>query len=93
MNATADPRAAFGTYGADVALPVATSSVVVVETKNVETASQVKVRITPRDTYDATEVAASVVATNNLSPLTLIWNATVPAQLGYSAVQVKVIRP
>jgi hypothetical protein len=93
LSAPADPRAAFGTYGADVALPVTTQATVVVRTVNVEQASQVQVRITPRDTYNATNVTAVYSSTSSTNPLTILWNATVPANLGYSAVQVHVIRP
>lgn len=92
-NAPADPRASFGTYGADVNLPVSTQAIVYVETVYVEPESQVRVRITPRDTFNAVEVGASIFETNNLSPLTLTWRAFAPANLGYSAVQAKVIRP
>jgi hypothetical protein len=92
-NAPTDPRAAFGTYGADVALPVATQAIAIVETINVETASQVRVRITPRDTFQASEIGASYVSTVTNDPLTVLWQANLPANLGYSAVQVKVIRP
>jgi hypothetical protein len=92
-NAPADPRASFGTYGADVNLPVTTQAIVYVETVYVEPESQVRVRITPRDTFNAVEVGASIFETNHLSPLTLTWRAFVPANLGYSAVQAKVIRP
>jgi hypothetical protein len=93
VNAPADPRAGFGTIGADVSLPTAATTAAVIETTNVESASQVKVRITPRDTYNYTEVDATLASTVSTSPLVLRWNATLPTKLGYSAVQVKVIRP
>jgi plastocyanin len=92
-EAPADPRAAFGTYTPDVALPLASSTEVIVETVNVEQASQVKVRITPRDSANYTEVAATYSSTVSADPLTLRWTATVPTTMGNSAVQARVIRP
>ena len=93
VNTPADPRAAFGTYGPDVAIPLTASTQVVIETVNVEQASQVKVRITPRDSADFTEVDAVYSSTENTNPLTIRWTATVPTNMGYSAVQARVIRP
>lgn len=90
VNAPADPKSGFGTIGADVSLPTATTTACVIETTNVEVGAQVKVRITPRDTYNFTEVDATATTIN----LPVIrWTATLPTNLGYSAVQVKVIRP
>jgi hypothetical protein len=91
VAAPADPRSGFGTIGADVSIPTATTTQAVIETTNVEQASQVKVRITPRDTYNFTEVDATYNTT--VSPGVLRWTATLPTNLGYSAVQVRVIRP
>jgi hypothetical protein len=93
VAAPADPKSGFGTIGANVAIPTATTTPCVVETTNVEQASQVKVRITPRNTYNFTEVDAVYGSTVSTSPLVIRWNATLPTNLGYSAVQVKVIRP
>lgn len=92
-NAPADPKAGFGTVGADVALPTASTTVAVIETTSVESNSQVKVRITPRDSGNFTEVNATLSSTISTEPLVLRWTATLPTALGYSAVQVKVIRP
>jgi hypothetical protein len=89
----ADPRAAFGAQGADVTLPQASSSQVEIETTNVEQASAVRVRVTPRANGNFTETWAStnwVVSTN---PLVVRWIANVPVNSGYSAVQVRVVRP
>ena len=91
--APADPKSGFGTIGADVSIPTATTTPAIIETTNVEQASQVKVRITPRDTYNFTEVDATYASTVSTSPLVIRWTATLPTNLGYSAVQVKVIRP
>jgi len=88
-----DPRASFGTAGADVAIPAATTTPAVIETANVEQASQVKVRITPRDSGNYTEVNATYSSTVSTTPLVIRWTATLPTNLGYSAVQVRVIRP
>lgn len=93
VNAPADPRAAFGTYTPDVVLPLVTSTEVIVETVNVEQASQVKVRITPRDNANYSEVAATYSSTVSTNPLTIRWAATIPTKMGYSALQARVIRP
>ncbi len=101
VQAPADPKASFGSFTPDVALPLVSQVEVIVETENVENASQVFVRITPRNGMtvagaaqtDATEVAATVdqqIATN---PLTLRWKATLPSLAGHSALQARVIRP
>ena len=88
-----DPMAAFGTHGADAVLPELSTTQVVVETIDVEEASQVKVRVTPRINVAFTEVDAVVDTVISTSPLTLLWTADIPVQVGYAAVQVKVIRP
>lgn len=88
-----DPRASFGSAGADVALPAATSTEAVIETTNVEQAAQVQVRVAPRTQGGASSVNAVVSSIVSLSPLVIRWVATLPVQTGYSAVQVKVIRP
>ena len=46
---TKDPKASFGTFTPDAALPLVNSAEVVIETENVEQASRVIVRITPRN--------------------------------------------
>jgi hypothetical protein len=88
-----DPRASFGTYGADVTLPLTNTTPVLVVTTNAETASVVKVRVTPRANGNYTEATATLIATNSLSPLVLLWSANLPVSVGYSAVQARVIRP
>jgi len=92
-NAPADPRAGFGTIGADVVQPLTNSIPVVIETTNVEQASQVFVLGTPRSNGTSTEVNASVSSVVNTSPLTLLWTANLPVNVGYSAIQVQVVRP
>jgi len=89
----ADPRASFGTAGPDVALPETNSTQVIVETTNVEQASQVKVRVTPRDTTNPSIIDATVDTVVSTSPLVIRWTADLPVKIGYSAVQVRVIRP
>ncbi|ETR72319.1 MAG: hypothetical protein OMM_01810 [Candidatus Magnetoglobus multicellularis str. Araruama] len=88
-----DPRASFGTYGADVALPEVSTTQVVVETTNVEQASQVIVRVTPR--FNANYITANATVDNVVStdPLVIHWIADLSVNVGYSAVQVKVVRP
>jgi len=93
VSVPSDPRAAFGTYTPDVALPLVNTTEVIVETVNVEQVSQVKVRITPRDSANFTEIDASYSSTISLSPLTLRWTATLPTKMGHSAIQARIIRP
>lgn len=89
----ADPRAGFGSLGADVALPETTTTEVVIETTNVEAASTVEVRVTPRTNTGYSTTVASLVSTVSADPLVLHWSADVPVTNGYSALQVKVVRP
>ena len=90
-NAPADPRAGFGSAGADVTLPETTSTQVIIETTNVEQASTVSVRVTPRANAFAQIIPATYSST--VSAGVLRWTATLPVNDGYSAVQVKVVRP
>jgi plastocyanin len=91
--APADPRAAFGVFGADVSLPLVNQTSVLIETRNVEQASVVKVRGTPRSNGNFAEVNATLSSVVSEDPLVLQWIANLPVQSGYSAVQVRVIRP
>lgn len=93
VNTPADPRAEFGTFGPDIALPQVSQTQVLVETRYVEQASQVKVRVTPRSNGNFTEVAATVDSVVTTDPLVIRWRADLPVNIGYSAVQVKVVRP
>ena len=93
VNAPTDPRATFGSEGADVALPETSSPQVIIETKNIEQASIVKVRGTPRANADATVVTATLQSVVSTDPLVIRWTATLPVNAGYSAVQAHVIRP
>jgi plastocyanin len=93
VAAPEDPRAAFGASGADVALPETTTTAVLIETTNVEQASTVQVRLTPRSNANATVVNATVESVVSTSPLVVRWVADVPVNTGYSAVQVRVVRP
>jgi hypothetical protein len=101
VAAPADPKAAFGSYSPDVALPLVSQVEVIVETVNVEAASQVFIRITPRNGMtvagtqktDATEIAAVVDQEVSTNPLKLRWKATLPTLMGHSALQARVIRP
>ena len=91
--APADPRAGFGAIGADTVLPRVSSTTVVVETTHVEAASVVTVRATPRSNGNFTEATASVTEVISEDPLVIRWTANVPVKDGYSAIQVKVVRP
>ncbi len=93
VNAPADPKAGFGTIGADVALPNQANTTVIVETTNVEAASVVKVRGTPRSNAGYSEVNATLQSTVSTTPLVIRWTASLPVATGYNAVQVRVIRP
>ncbi len=92
-TAPTDPRASFGSAGADVALPQTASTEAIIETTNVEQASQVQVRVTPRANANAVVVNATVQSVVSTSPLVVRWTATLPVNVGYSGVQVKVVRP
>jgi len=92
-NTPEDPRAEFGTYGADVALPEVSSTQVVVETINVEEASIVEIRVTPRFNSNYSTVNATIESVVSEDPLVIKWIANLPVKVGYSAVQVKVLRP
>lgn len=89
----ADPHASFGTSGPDVALPETNSTQIVIETTNVEQASQVIVRSTPRNSNNPALINAAVDTVVSTSPLVIRWTADVPVNIGYSAVQVRVVRP
>jgi hypothetical protein len=88
-----DPRANFGTAGADTTIAQASTTNVVVETTNVEEAAQVFVRVTPRSNANFTRTQASTHDVVSTDPLVIRWTASVPVQPGYSAVQVQVVRP
>jgi hypothetical protein len=90
---SADPRAEFGAVGADAVLPQVTNATVIVETTNVESASVVTVRATARANGGFTSADAAVTQIVNEDPLVIRWTANVPVRDGYSAVQVKVVRP
>jgi hypothetical protein len=85
-----DPRAGFGAFGPDVALPITNRTFVTVETKNVEPQSQVIVRVTPRANANFLEANAAIVSSTNNA---IQWQAGVDVNVGYSAVQVRVVRP
>ena len=88
-----DPRAGFNAVGADVALPRIATTPVLVETTNVEQASAVRIRVTPRANGDYTETTAAVTDVISTTPLVIRWTANVPINDGYSAIQAKVVRP
>jgi hypothetical protein len=101
VAAPADPKAAFGAYTPDVALPLVSSVNVIVETLHVEKASKVVVRVTPRNGMtvlgeyrtNATEVNATIKEVVSEDPLKLRWQATLPTLPGHSAIQARVVRP
>ena len=91
--APVDPSAEFGAVGADTVLPMTGNVAVVVETTAVETNSVLTVRGTPRANGNYTETNAVVSLVVSNSPLVLRWTANLPVLSGYSAFQVKVVRP
>ncbi len=94
VNTPVDPRAAFGALTPDVTLPQGTTTPVVIRTENVESASAVQVRITPRSNANFMTVNATIDSSaTGLPPNVLQWVANVPTNIGYSALQVKVVRP
>ena len=78
-----------------VVLPMAetTTTTVLIETTHVEQASTVQVRLTPRSNANATVINATVDSVVSTTPLVVRWVADVPVNTGYSAVQVRVVRP
>jgi len=88
-----DPQAAFGTANPDVALAPTSTARVLVETTHVEQTSTVQVRITPRHgaNYDVANASVDSILSND--PLTILWAADLPTRAGYSALQVRVVRP
>ena len=93
-SVTTDPRAGFGAIAADVAMPRVSSTTVIVETTNAEQASVVSVRATPRSNGNFSEVTATpLLPVISEDPLVIRWTANVPVNDGYSAIQVKVVRP
>jgi len=101
VPAPADPRAEFGSVGADVVVPRVTSVTVIVETSYVEwptgtnqPASIITVRATPRSDGNFTVATATpIMPPISEDPPVIRWTANVPVQDGYSAIQVKVVRP
>ena len=91
--APADPRAAFGTTGADVVLPEIATVQVVIETVGVEQASLVQVRLTPRSNANYTLVDAVFDHEVSPDPLVIHWTAEISVNNGYSAIQAKIVRP
>lgn len=101
ITPAADPKASFGAYSPDVALPLVSGVNVIVETLNVEKAASVIVRATPRNgmrvgtdkVSNAAEVNATIKEVVSETPLKLRWEATVPTLPGYSALQARIVRP
>lgn len=91
--APTDPRAGFGAEGPDVSLPETSTTQVVIETTNAEEASTVEVRVTPRSNANATIVNATMNSITSTDPLVIQWVADLPVNVGFSAVQVRVVRP
>lgn len=89
-----DPKSSFAGEPADIVLPETSQIEVLVETHNVEVASTVRVRL-GRRVGDRTVVDAAHDATMDdpAFPSRRFWRATVDVSLGYSAIQVHVIRP
>ena len=96
----ADPRAEFGSVGADVVVPQVTNVTVVIETTYVEwptatnqVASVITARATPRSDGNFTVAQAVLTQVISEDPPVARWTANVPVQNGYAAIQVKVVRP
>jgi hypothetical protein len=93
VTAPADPRSAFGAIGADITLPETNTAQIRIRTTYVEDLSTVEVRLTPRSGGNAQVVQASVDTTVSAIEPILEWVADLPVSAGYSAVQVRVVRP
>jgi hypothetical protein len=93
VSAPADPRASFGTEGADVVVGEVDTVQVTIQTVGVEEASLVQVRLTPRSDANHVLIDAVVDTIVSTDPLIIEWTADVPVGNGYSAVQAKVVRP
>ena len=93
LPAPADPRASFGAVGPDIVLPQLTNTTVKILTTNVEPASVVSVRATPRADASYTEANAVVETILNADPQVIRWTALLPVKNGYAAMQVHVKRP
>lgn len=91
--APADPSASFDNFPADFVVADVTTTPVVIKTTNVEQASQVKVRVTPRTNGNYTEVDAAVSQVVSTNPLVINWTANLPVSTGASSVIVRVVRP
>ena len=92
-TAPEDPRAGFGAIGADVVLPQVTNATVVMVTTNIQQASVLTVRATPRSDGHYTTATATVTEVISESEPVLIWTANVPVKDGYEAMQVRAVRP
>ena len=86
-------RPSQGMQGADVQLIETNSVPVIVETRNVEEASQVIVRVAPQAGASYSTANATVQQIVSTNPLVILWRANIPTGPGYSAVQVRVVRP
>jgi hypothetical protein len=64
-----------------------------VETTNVEDASKVKVRMTPRADGPLVEKDAVLSQVVSNSPKVIRWTVDMPVNGGYAAIQARVIRP
>jgi hypothetical protein len=94
VAAPADPRAGFGTVGADIVLPRTATTTVVLRTTHAVTNSVVTVRATPRANGNYSEVIAKPTQIVTEDPMVVLWTAeNVPVLDGYAAVQAKVVRP
>lgn len=91
--APSDPRAGFGALNPDFTLPPGATTSVVVETTNVEDASVVTIRVSPRINGNFVDTVANLSQVVSTSPSVIRWTADVPVNGGYSALQVKVVRP
>lgn len=88
-----DPRASFGAFGADVALPRTNATQVVVETRGVEPEAKVMIRRTPRANARFVETVVTEKTIDPGNPSIVLWKATIPLTDGGSGIQVHVIRP
>ena len=86
-----DPRAEFGMRPADVVLPQVDAITVRLQTVRVHTNSTVIVRVTPR--ANGNFLTRTAVVDRVEIPDVVEWSANLPVNDGYSAIQVRVVRP
>ena len=94
VEVPADPRASLGAEGADAVVPETDRVVVEVETTGVEPASTVRLRVQPlTGNYREFVLVRDETFEDPKNPTHYRWTVNAPVTLGYSVLQVRVVRP